>query len=70
MTLKHCIALALILSVPAVSADNIEPEVARLSAAIQLQTISHQDASLMDPEPFNQFLATLRDCYPRAFSEL
>lgn len=54
----------------ALMAENLRPEVERLSKVVQMKTVSHQDPSNMDPAPFREFEAAVRDFYPRTFSEL
>jgi len=54
------------ISVEAVALDEVDSEVvlSRLSGAIQIPTISHQDPALFDPEPFLRFHRFLETAYP------
>lgn len=55
---------------PAVAAETLRPELQRLSKAVQLKTISHQDPARLDTGPFDEFSDMIRGFYPRTFSEL
>ncbi len=52
------------------NADALPVPVQNLSAAIRLQTVSHQDPAQFDAAPFNGFVAFLEQTYPRVHESL
>ena len=56
---------------PAVlSADELPAPIQNLSAAVRLQTVSHQDPAQFDAKPFNEFIAFLEQTYPNVHESL
>ncbi|MGI9326148.1 MAG: M20/M25/M40 family metallo-hydrolase [Pseudomonadales bacterium] len=62
--------LFFILPISVFAEDDVPPELQRLSAAVRIPTISHEDPAKMDPKHFEEFRRFLRQSYPRVFSTL